>query len=222
MWLWLRSRALTGIITLFFGFILRNEQILAKVIFPSNKIWLYLRLVGGLVTALVLIARPGLIYANGGGTLLVDRVGAYELVVSASPYPPEVGENDISTLVGRLSDAEVELDAQVIMIIEPLDQAGEPQTYSATHANATNKLYYAANIAFPTPGRWKLTVQVDGPEGLASTAFEIEVMPGSPFSSLPYLELGGLAIVGLLVFLLVVLNRRPEKEFNGDLEDGQQ
>ncbi len=149
---------------------------------------------------------PGVTHANGGAIVLVEMAGAYYLRVTASPYPHQVGLNDISLLLSRASDAQVVLDAEVTLTAEPLDRSGEPQTFPATHANATEAWYYAANVVFPTPGRWRLTVHIDGPESEVSRSFEVQVMP-RPFPGfLTYLGAGVLAL-GLVVVLFIVLKR---------------
>ena len=188
------------------------------------KIWLkcriyYQRLTIGLVVGLAVILWPAAAIANGGTTLLVERVGAYEVTITASPYPLEVGLNDISVLLGRLSDQQIVLEAEVLMVAEPVDHSGQAQTFSATHANATNKLYYAANVDFPTPGRWKMTVQVDGPEGPASTAFEAQVEPQS-FGFLRYFSFIGLPLIAIVV-LFIVLSRRAGRKFDSYILEGE-
>lgn len=171
----------------------------------------------GLVIELLLLAGPGLVQANGGTIVLVEKVGAYDLTVTASPYPLQVGVNDVSVLLGRLSDGQVVLDAQVTVTAEPLDQPGEPQTFPATHDNATNKLYYAANVIFPTPGRWKLTVQVGGPEGPASTAFETQVEERQFWGLLDYVNLVALPLI-VVAILFFIVSRRAWKDLNNGLE----
>ncbi len=184
--------------------------------FRFNKYSFHQRLVVGVLLGWLMLTWPGLTQANGGTILLVKQVGAYDFTVTGSPYPLQVGQNDISVLLGRLADAQLVLDAQVTLIAQPIVPPGEPQTFPATHDNAINKLYYAANVVFPTPGRWKLTVQVEGPEGSVSTDFETEVVPGSLLGSRNYLELMGVAIVGILVFMFFVLNRRSEEKSKAD------
>jgi hypothetical protein len=142
--------------------------------------------------------------------------GPYELSVSASSLPLEVGLNDISVLLGRLSDAQLVLDAKVLMTVEPLDHPGEPQTFPAMHDNATNKLYYAANVVFPTPGQWKLTVRIDGPEGSVSTTHEAQVAEKSVWR-LPYLLIG---LPLIIVALFLVLWRGFKKAIKDDLPGG--
>lgn len=168
---------------------------------------------------LLLIAGPRLASANGGTTLWIDRVGAYEITVSGSPFPLQVGLNDISILLGRLSDAQLVLDAVVSLTAEPIDHAGTPQTFPATHANATNKLFYAANVTFPTSGRWQLMVQVDGVEDSVTTTFEAQVERGQ-FPDLPrYLNLLLVGLPSILMLILFfILSRRSKEEFHDDLD----
>jgi hypothetical protein len=170
----------------------------------------------GLIGGLLVIAWPGLVQANGGTIILVEEVGAYELTITASPYPLQVGENDVNALVERLADQQLVLEAEVTMTVEPLDQPGEPQTFAATHATATNKLYYHANVVFPTPGRWKLTIKVDGPEDSVSTVFETQVEERSSLDFLRYLSLVGLPLV-IIAFLFFVMSRRAGEAFKGEL-----
>jgi hypothetical protein len=180
--------------------------------FTSQRVMLIL---SGL---LMIITWPGVVQANGGTILLVEEVGAYELTITASPYPLQVGTNDVNALVERASDQLLVLDAQVIMIIEPLDQPDEAQTFPATHDTATNKLYYHANVVFPTPGRWRFTVKVDGPEDAVNTTFETQVEPAQATDFLRYLSLVGLPLV-LIAFLFFVLSRRAKEAFNGSGEN---
>lgn len=171
----------------------------------------------GLVIELLLLTGPGLVQANGGTIMLVEKVGAYDLTITASPYPLQVGVNDVSVVLARLSDAQVVLDAQVTITAEPLDQTGEPQPFPATHDNATNKLYYAANVVFPTTGRWKLTVQVGGPEGSASTAFETQVEERQFWGLLDYVNLVALPLI-VVVILFFIVSRRTWKDLGNELE----
>jgi hypothetical protein len=145
---------------------------------------------------------------------MVEKVGAYELFVTASPYPLQVGENDISVLMGRLSDGQIVLDTQVTVIAEPIDPPGESRAFSATHDNATNKLYYAANVVFPTPGQWRLTIQVDGPAGPVSASVDAEVKAHQSPILLKYLGLVGVPLVVVLV--VFVLRRRSARVLDGE------
>lgn len=165
-------------------------------------------LLAATIIAFVLLNWAQPIQANGGTTMLTEQVGPYDLTVTASPYPLRVDQvNDISTLIGRQSDQQLVLEAEIILIAEPVDHSGEAQTFAATHDNATNKLYYAANVVFPTPGRWQITVQIDGPEGPATTTFEEQVEEKSSAAILIYPLIG--VVVGAILFgVAVFIGRR--------------
>jgi len=171
----------------------------------------------GLVSGLLIMVWPSSVHANGGTIVLVEQVGAYELTLTASPYPLRVGVNDVNALVERLADQLLVLDAEVTVTTEPLDQPGEPQTFSATHDTATNKLYYHANVVFPTPGRWRLTIHLDGPEDSGSVSRVTQVEEQSSLDFLRYLSLVGLPLV-VIVFLFFVMSRRGGEAFKDDLE----
>ena len=177
----------------------------------SQKIFRSIWLIVGAVIALLVLPYAGPAYANGGTTILVDEVGPYSLTVTASPYPLRVGAtNDISALIGRQTDQQLVLDAEVVITVTPVDQAGEAQTFSANHDNATNKLYYAANVIFPTTGRWRITVQVDGLEGSGATSFEEQVEERSRSRALLWSIIG--IAVGVIAFVLSLFMGRRSRE----------
>ena len=192
-----------------------------NITFSTNPSTFHLWLAVGLAIGLLMMPWSGWAYANGGTILRVDKVGAYELTITASPFPLEVGVNDISVLLGRLSDSQLVLDAKVTMTAEPVDHSGQPQTFPATHDNATNKLYYAANVVFPTAGRWQLTIQVAGSEDSVVTTFDVQVEQRRSLSFLRYLIIG--LPLAVIVVIFFVLRRGPEQGFNDhDLEGDEE
>lgn len=71
--------------------------------------------------------------------------------------------------------------------------------------------------SIPTPGRWKLTVQMDGPEGSANTAFETQVEEQQFWGLLDYLNLVALPLV-VIVILFFIVSRRAWKDLGNKLE----
>lgn len=116
------------------------------------------------------------VLANGG-TIQLSRApaGPYEVTVLTSPSPLTVGVADVSVLVQRPGADEVVSDARVTVGTEPLARAGPGGSFEATHEQATNKLFYAANVELPTAGRWRFRVHVTGPSGEGAVSFEAEV-----------------------------------------------
>lgn len=128
-----------------------------------------------LASLLVALASGGRALANGGMIQVAGKpIGPYLVTVFTSPSPLRVGVVDVSALVQRAGSQEPVLDARVTVTTEPVGHAGPGGSFEATHEQATNKLYYAANVDLPAEGRWRIALQVSGPEGEGTVAFEVE------------------------------------------------
>ncbi len=73
----------------------------------------------------------------------------------------------------------------------------------ATHAKATNKLLYAAELTIPSPGQWQVNVEIDAPGTAASATGQIEVLPPQA----PAVSYWGYFALIPFVILLFVFNR---------------
>jgi hypothetical protein len=112
--------------------------------------------------------------ADGGALQWRERTGPYTVTVFTAPVPLRPGPVDFSVMVQRASDNEVVLDAAIAL---RLTKAGEGDIRGeATHSLATNKLLYAVSLSPPTPGVWRLEVQVHGAAGNGSTARPIQLL----------------------------------------------
>lgn len=167
------------------------------------------RLIGALLLLSALAALgTTTALANGGTIQLADQpVGPYAVTVFTSPSPLRVGTADVSVLVVRAGTNDAVLDAQVRVTTEPVGHDGPGGSFEATHAQATNKLLYAANVSLPSDGPWRLTVAVAGPEGGGSAAFTVDVSPA--ILGLSTLELACLTIPALGVIAFVLLTWLP-------------
>ncbi|MDI3341347.1 MAG: hypothetical protein QJR03_12530 [Sphaerobacter sp.] len=133
------------------------------------------RLLALAVLACLAALLPGLARANGGQVRIDrQRVGPYDLTVTTSPTPLRVGLVDVSALVQRPGSDAYVLDARVLVTAEPRN-GGEPIIHEATHDQATEPNYYAAEFEIPSAGTWRFTVRVEGPDGQGEAAFEAEV-----------------------------------------------
>jgi hypothetical protein len=129
------------------------------------------------VAALLLAATPTSVLADGGVVQVADQaVGPYRLTVTTSPNPIRVGVADVSAIVLQGVDQLVP-DATVSVSAAPATRPSEVTTYPATHAIATNKQYYAANVRLTDAGRWLFSVQVRGPHGGGEVHFAADVSP---------------------------------------------
>lgn len=130
------------------------------------------------------LARPqGWVEAHGGGVpQLVDAaVGPYRLYVWSKPDPMRVGPAHLTIGVferpaGEEADVPV-LEAEVMIRLEPLENAGEGWTGRASREDSVNKLYYESDLELPAAGRWQATIEVVGPAGEGSAQFDFEAYP---------------------------------------------
>ncbi len=142
-----------------------------------------MRQVFAIVIALLLAASP--VWANGGTIQVPEQpVGPYLVTVSTSPSPFRAGPVDISVYVANTQGNRID-DAQVMITTEPLGHTASGGSYPATRDQADIKDFYAAKFNLPAPGRWRITVDVQGPQGGGATAFEVEAgsasLIGTPF-----------------------------------------
>lgn len=144
--------------------------------------------------------------ANGGQVQVADRpVGPYRVTVTSSPNPLRTGAADITVIVLQGTDQLV-TDATVSVDATPA-QGGVTRRFPATHQNALNKRYYAANVQFTAPGRWLLVVHVGSPRGGGDVPFGADIS-GSLLGMTPF-ELGCTAIptIGVLAIVMAELRR---------------
>ncbi len=128
--------------------------------------------------------------ANGGTIQVASRpAGPYTVTVFTSPSPIRVGTVDVSVLVQHSGIEKLVQDARVTVTIEPVGRSGTRRTLEATHEQATNKLYYAANIDLPAEGWWWIGVDVAGAEGEGSVSFQVEAVGANLLEDPPVLIL---------------------------------
>ncbi len=152
---------------------------------------------GVLLGLLAMALCPSPAQAHGGGTpqVVAAPVGPYALSVWTQPDPPQVGTLHLTAVVflpGTTRDVAV-LDAQVRARLTSTE--GVSLEVPLTHAQAVNPMYYEADVRLPQPGKWTVTLSVQGPDGAGETAFVLDVRPARPWR-----WWGGalLAVVGLL------------------------
>ncbi|HEX2988087.1 MAG TPA: hypothetical protein VHS06_07955 [Chloroflexota bacterium] len=134
------------------------------------------------VAAMAVGTTPAM--ANGGTIQLSNRpAGPYAVTVYTSPTPIRAGTSDVSVMVQRAGSDELVNDARVVVQAQPIGRDGGLSSYQATHEQATNKLFYAANVALPSEGRWRIGVQVEAAAGLGEVDFETDVAPAGLLDS---------------------------------------
>lgn len=146
--------------------------------------------------ALLSLVIAGVAHADGGTLRIRDDAGPLRISVFTTPEPLRAGFADLSVLVQRRdADASV-LDAEVALHLDGPAASGSIDA-RATRAAATNKLFYAATVALPTPGIWNLRVNVrDGGDSFTVTGVLPVEAPAPRLLSLwPYLALPPIAVL---------------------------
>ncbi|HEV3262089.1 MAG TPA: hypothetical protein VG013_34880 [Gemmataceae bacterium] len=115
---------------------------------------------------------------DGGSVRLSANKGGYRITVFSAPSPFRAGPVDISVLVQDARTGEPLAQAGVTV---RMTKIGQPALeYPATQEAATNKLLHAAQFEVPVPGRWELEVRVEGLQGTAVVACELEAAEPLP------------------------------------------
>jgi hypothetical protein len=107
--------------------------------------------------ALILLFLAPRLMADGGAVQLREESGPFAVSVFAFPSPLRAGPVDFSVLVQDRESLQSVLDAVVTI---QLSHEASAITANATHAQAQNKLLYAATVNLPNPGDWKYSVTV--------------------------------------------------------------
>jgi hypothetical protein len=153
----------------------------------------------------VLTASP-LLWADGGTVILQKRSGPFMITLFSEPTPVRVGRADLSVMCQKAEDNSPILDAKVLLHLRRPPHGADiiEFTLPAKHENASNKLLYAAALDLPSPGNWKVNVDVERNGILASVGGSLTVLEKQPaiVTYWPFF------IIVPLVALLFAINRR--------------
>lgn len=131
---------------------------------------------------------PVLGHAGGDPVISEAPAGPYLLYVWLEPNPPAQGEQHVTVSVnlsasGTASESEPVLNAAVTVtaIPQPSEESDRENLQAvsavATHAQATNKLFYEARLDLAGAGPHLITVNVEADAGSAEYEFPAEVSP---------------------------------------------
>ena len=116
-----------------------------------------------------------LLLGDGGTLQFQKQAGLLLINVFSAPVPLRVGTADLSVLVQRAADRSNLLDCAVVL---ELSKRGERAMRAhATRAQATNKLMYAAQIVFPSPGDWHVNVEINAQGNTVQVDGNVNVLP---------------------------------------------
>src|SRR5262245_42446291 len=159
-----------------------------------------------LVCALV----AGAARADGGAIRVQEVAGPFRITVWSAPEPLRAGPADLSVLVQRADDLSPALDAEVELQLEgPLP--GPPIVARATREQSTNGLLYAAPVALPAAGTWRLSAKVRRGGDAVEVGGELPVAAARPrlWSLWPYLALPPVALAAFALRERLIRRRAP-------------
>ncbi len=174
--------------------------------------------VGVLFTWVLLETWCTLAGADGGSLRLSGTQSGCRITVFTAPTPFRAGPVDISVLVQDSLTGEPMTGARVTVRMSKLGQIA--LEYPATTQAATNKLFRAAQFELPEPGRWDMQVMVEGSQGPAEIAGEVEAAEPLPRwrEIWPWFGWPALAIA---LFGIHQILKRPGRGKAGMLLDGR-
>ena len=115
-------------------------------------------------------------------------VGPYEVTVLVDRKPIQVGVVNFSVIVERPA-GEILRDVRVVLIARPIDDVGTNESFQATADGARSQFAYSAPLQLGQPGRWRINMQITGPEGGGVVSFEVVVAP-PPIYEQPVVQAG--------------------------------
>lgn len=170
------------------------------------------------IAALFLLAPPSTsANADGpgdGGRRVIfqaEPAGPYVLRVVTSPIPPRVGELYVEVRVADPQSGDVLSDVDVHMRAEPTATDAPSVEAEATHELASIPNEYAAHLPVDAAGVWRVTIEVQGPDGRGELSFLTRVGGSGTLGAALSV---GLPFAGfaLLLVLLIWLQRNSEQQ----------
>jgi hypothetical protein len=132
---------------------------------------------------IALVVLPCVADGNGG-TLRVSRAAAGPYLISAwtQPDPPRVGRLDLSVAVMAPDSGQAILGAAVRANATPTARQQIATSARLAIGEGGNPLLYHGNVDLPVAGAWRIVIEAGGPDGVGTTAFELEVRPPVPIA----------------------------------------
>ncbi len=186
------------------------------------KIGKYVRITSILVGVTILLVLGARLTNANGGQLRIDqeRIGPYVVSVTTNPTPLREGLIDVSVLVGDPNNNAYLENAEINVLATSLDHEGVSISHQASHDQASEDRYQAAEFELPESGRWEFTISVNGPDGGGTTSFEADVAGKEGFDWLTILPvLLVIPVVFGIAGYLITRNRDDDLE-EAESQDG--
>lgn len=149
-----------------------------------------------------LASGPGV----GGRRVRLDNqlAGPFLLRAVTSPTPPTIENFNVEVKVVSQASGKDVLDANVLIIAEPVDFEALPLEEIATHEYAPLPTEYAAHLVIPEVGLWLITIQVESAEGYGEVSFYQQIANTPDLGAWVSVgaPIGGLLVLGIVFFWL--------------------
>lgn len=166
------------------------------------------------VALAVLLLCPAMLRADGGTLRFSKRCGDYRITLFTAPPMLTAGPVDFSVLVQAMESESPRLDLPVTVSVYPEANPQRRLGGTATREAATNKLFRAIQLDLPEPGRWRVEVAVDSPQGLLRAEGELEIIPApaSGFALAGWIGWPALAVLLFAIHQFLVQRDRRRRE----------
>ena len=150
------------------------------------------------------LAMAALVFADGGSLIVRKQEGTIVISVFSAETQIRAGTADLSVMVQNASDQSAVMDAIVMLRLTSSTGGNVTEVAApATHAKATNKTLYAAQMTIPYPAVWRLSAEVTAGHETAGVSADLDVAPAAP----PIRRYWPYFALVPLVILLFVFNR---------------
>lgn len=161
-----------------------------------------------LLVGLAVIAGDPAWADHTGVMQLNDRVGPYVVRAVSEPDPPRTDRCRVTVAVLRPGTARPVPEAAVSVAASQPGGGAVRVTIAPDRNRDPEQVYHVADLEFPSPGRWSVTVRVSGPDGEGSAEFPLDVQ-AAPWRVSPAIAaFGGGSVLLVLVWLVRARRRR--------------
>ncbi len=151
---------------------------------------------------------------TGGRRVRLDDepAGPYLLRVVTSPTPPRVENLYLEIRVQDAANGEVLTEVSVFARASQIEGDAPTVEDEASHDIAPNPVEYGVHLPVSEPGRWQITVLVEGEKGRGEVQFEEQVSRPTSLSTVVVI---GLPVGGLVLLVIVFLAMQRQRDRAG-------
>jgi hypothetical protein len=157
---------------------------------------------------LALLAAAPLALADGGRLRFRQAAGPFVVTLFTTPDPLSAGPADFSVAVERAGTEGIVQDADVTLLLTPLD-GGDRVVLHASHAAATSRFLEAANFTLPRAGQWRVTVVVQQGSDVGKCSGAFDVAPAGLVTN----QIGWNVVLVLAAVVLFLLHQARKRAY---------